>query len=50
MGLDIAVFVIWLFAGLLTLIPKGLGISKVEYGLAWGVLMLQLFRNIILNL
>ena len=47
--LDIFVLVVWLIAGLSTLIPKRSYISKMEYGLAWGVLILNLIRNIIVG-
>lgn len=50
MDWDIAVFVVWMIVGFLVLISKRMSISKLEYGLTWGVLILQLFHNIILNL
>lgn len=42
--MKIAGFVIWLFAGIITMVS---GPSTLTYGLCWGVLMLRLLEDVI---
>ena len=45
--LSIVNFAIWAVVGGLTLIPKYHKVTKLEYALAWIVLMIQLLENIL---
>ena len=44
---NIVIFALWAVVGGITLIPQRCEITKFEYALVWGILMLQLLCNIL---
>ena len=47
--LKIIPLVIWFVAGIITLSHKAFPITRLEYGLAWGTLLLLLVEDVVIG-
>ena len=45
----IAILILWLVSGILTLVVSDGGVPKISYALCWIVLMTQLIDNYLIN-